>query len=107
MALSGPGAATGAKIGSVVPGVGTAIGAGIGSIFGGGGKSTWQPDPAVATYGPGGRGNNSLDYWIHSTQNPYVGADNHADQLNQQAWASYQANFGRAPTNQELAQAAQ
>lgn len=64
----------------------------------------WTPDPTIPNSGPDNRGNNSVDYWIHNQQNPYVGATDTANQLNQQAWAAYQNIFGRAPTNTELAQ---
>lgn len=54
-----------------------------------------------------------LDYWIHSPDNPYGNKKGEnaklglSNDLNQQAWAAYQTIFGRAPTQDELAQASQ
>lgn len=51
--------------------------------------------------------NQSMDYWIHSKDNPYLGKGGIQNDLSQQAWAAYQNIYGRAPTNDELAQATQ
>lgn len=69
------------------------------------GADTQQPaQPAQAD---DGRGDNSVDHWIHSAQNPYAGKGGLQSDLAQQAWAAYQNIYGRAPTNDELAQATQ
>lgn len=51
--------------------------------------------------------NQSMDYWIHSAENPYAGKGGLQNDLAQQAWAAYQNIYGRAPSNDELAQATQ
>lgn len=75
---------------------------------GGGGAPTAQPlDLPVATDQPVNEpnANGTFDFWIHDYSNPYFGKGGITNDLNQQAWAAYKNIFGRAPTNDELAQA--